>query len=388
MIYFVPNIIMMIYIILDNNYYSEFKELNIELDNWFIILYMVIQILILILIIIIFKYLSKKTFFSREKFTVIINRNRWNNLFLFILIVQWIFYFKTGVGKAGHSQTLKFAFIFNLFNLSIIFKFYYFICREKKIKYLLNIILFLCLEIGKGWTGIVFEVFLYELYFFIKNKKVYKFQIISFEIVFLILGGYAYKFLYPLKNYIRYKQILYIDFNQAMIKLVERISFFSHSLVAVQNRSIIKSLYKEQKINFLQIKGFFRTFIPSFVMQNKDFRGFNNLIMASVYPDITKTTSSNMGVLSLIVGLYESSIFELLVYIIFLSIEILIFKVIVDFFSVENDDINILFFIFLFEIFRDGNLETVFYGWPTIFIFFIILFIRKGIRIFYKEKKR
>jgi hypothetical protein len=295
-----------------------------------------------------------------------------------------VFYLKTGRGKAGASwESDKFSFIFNMFNIDFLMMIYYLNYRDQITKvYGFLILIFIANQLLHGWTGNIFIFFLFELFILIKKRK-YKKYLIFIPTIFFI-GSFFYQFIYPIKILVRYGYFEMISYGEAVIKLFERMSFFSHALVGLQNKDIIKNLYNHYGYNHTEIFGFFRPMVPSFIFKNKDFRSFGNLIMQSVYPDLPNSTSANMGFFSYFYNLINVSCMDFIIYICFFMILTFLYKLIVDMISPPPGDGNyystILVFYYFMSLFQIAALEQLYYGWFSIvytYIFFVVVGIIK-----------
>lgn len=373
--------VIMIAIILTNNYQSEFKYLDIKLNKIQIISYFFIIIFGYLLIKKIFLKSLNYRFIPNEIKYVSISTKTWDFFFLIILISQYIFFVKTGVGKLFSDKKSAYSFIFNLFSLKQFFIYYYFLCYRKSKLFYINIFGLVILEILKGWTGIIQQIFLFEMYFYLKKGKFKK--IIFYYPVVLLVGSKVYQYLYILKYKIRLGINIKINYLEAIIKLIERLTYFPHALVGIQNQEKIQKLYELYNVNFIEIKGFFRPIIPSFVMKNKDFRGINNLLMKSVYPDLGNNTSSNMGFFSCVYNLIKFGIIEYGSYLIGLILIIILIKFLSDLLgrNTQKKEADIIFYYYLFKMYTIGDLENSFYAYITVVFLFVILIFFRGIKV-------
>jgi hypothetical protein len=309
-------------------------------------------------------------FFNREKLEV----------FFFIYIIgNILFYFATGIGKAGSAwQRNPSSVLFNIFNIDLLIYIYYLGFREKiNRNFLLIVSLYFIFQLIKGWTGFILNIFVIELFYRSHKKRFFKYVLLIPFVFFL--GSLFYQFIYPLKYFIRLGYFKPISYLEASIKLFERLSFFSHSLVGIQNIEKIKELYNGYNYHHTEIIGFFKPSIPSFIFKNKDFYGFGTLLMKSVYPAV-ENTSANMGFFAYFYNLINIDFIDLLLYFCFFLILTFLYKFVLDFsdFYEPGKPYYVSFLIFLYfkNFFAISSLEHLSYGWFSIiwtYAFFILV---------------
>lgn len=359
-------------------YYGDFLNQPLRLNKNIVILY--IFMYILLFLISYFYYRKIEIKLPLKNFLFCLNKKRLNIFFTIITIIQIIFYFETGIGKAGTISRNSFSFIFNLFNLDCFFLFYYIIAREKNFLYVLNILLYISYYLIRGWTGVFYFIFIIEGSFFFDKKKLSNLYIILI-IPILILGGKIYQYLYFLKNYIRYNVSLKIDFLSGLNHLLGRLSVISNSLIGFQNADIIKKLYLEQNLQYVEIRSFFSPLLPG-ALFNKNFDILNNLIITSEYGKIPNI-SFVMGLISFIYNLYNIKVRELILWIIFFMIIFSLYiKLVMFFIKISGKkELKILIFIYILDLCNNGSLVFNNPGWFKIYFFIFIFFLLKIIRI-------
>ncbi|UYI78227.1 MAG: oligosaccharide repeat unit polymerase [Fusobacterium varium] len=377
-----------ILILKNGKYYSEFKGLNVELNKVRIITFIFLNILSYIFAYYIYFRIEKRVKLPFKNYKFILNENKLNIFFFLVIIVQIVFYIKTGIGKAGSYKRNKFSWIFNLINLDPFFLFYYIVARGKKQIYKINIVLYLFFCLIKGWTGVILTVFILEVSYFLKKRKLKNINLV-FIFPIILCGAKFYQYLYRLKFYIRLKVSLKITYLDAINHLLERLSIINHSIVGVQNADIIKKIYQEQGMKLVEIKSFFRPVLPSFLIGNKDYRNLNNLIIKSVYPNVTMRTSSGIGIWSYVYNIFNLGKIEVISWIIFFFLVVYLYIKLVCFFVKisKKKELNILIFLYFINFCNSGSLETNNYGWIRIYFLIILFFILKIIKV-YKIKKR
>lgn len=383
-----PLVINFFWILILREYRSEFpkKVINVSLTNGAIFAIFFFNITLYVLLVEIFFLLQNKRFVISKNISIYFKRKRFEMFFLFILIGKLFFLLKTGIGKAGSDWSAnKFSFIFNICNIDTLFFVYYLSFRaEINKRFVFIIILFSTLQIVSGWTGFILTIVLMEIYCNIHSKKVVKYLLLL-PCVFFI-GALAYQFIYPLKMYIRLGITENITYSEALIKLMERMSWFSHACVGVQNSDKIVDLYRNYGYNHTEIKAFFRPIIPSFIFPNKDFRSINNILMNSVYPELKGSTSSNFGQLIYLYNLIRISFSDFTLYFIFLFINTFMYKLFMDMVSPNKNQkksysSNYILFAYILSIFSVGAIEKISYGWVSIIWTYAFLFLVRIIRV-------
>ncbi len=279
------------------------------------------------------------------------------------------------IGKVGANATTSFSFLFNIIAIKQFFPIYYIICRNKYNKnYWINLILFSLLEILNGWTGFVLNIGFIELYFRVKDKKfiyrkIKRLTCIGSVFIVLVSGSFIYKFLYPLKYIVRYNNIkdivhgfeLYsLPFSDAASRLLSRISSFSHEVLAVMNMDELVYMYKNEAMMFQEIMAMFRPLVPSALMPNKYFRSLTNLVVKTVFSDLEQGTGTDFGIFNYGRALFMANPLEFMIYIILFFILFVLVSSLLHSFDNEDNDISILYLIFLMSLKYNGTLEQVF----------------------------
>lgn len=376
-----PLFINLCWIMFLHEYRSEFpkRAISVLLNNFQVFFLFFYNIVLYVLLIFIFFLLQKKRFVLSKNINIYFSRKRFEFFLLIIIIAKLVFQLKTGVGKAGSEWSHnRFSVFFNIFNIDTLFLIYYLSYRPYiNKKFIFIVVVYSAFQILSGWTGFILSLVLMEIYCNINSKKVIKYLLLL-PLLFFI-GAFAYQFIYPLKMYIRLGIVENISYSEALIKLMERMSWFSHSCVGLQNSEKIKDLYLNYGYSATEIKGFFKPVIPSFLMPNKDFRSLNNLLMNSVYPDLGNNTSANFGQLMYLYNLLKISIRDFILYFIILFLNSFLYKLFMDMVSPNKEtecsfSSNYIIFAYFNSIFSVGALENISYGWLSIIWTYIFLF--------------
>lgn len=207
-------------------------------------------------------------------------------------------------------------------------------------------------------------------------------SVISIAAIFS--GGFIYKLVYPLKFSIRlgvpYSSIKF-SYEQAVDKLVARFSNLTSQIVCTKNLESIVQLYRGNGVVFTEVRAMFRQILPSFIMHNKNFRALPNLEVQSVYNDIEVGTGSDLGILIYWRTLFHCDFAEFLIYIILFMASFIVVSSIFKAFNNDENDLSIVYFVFLLRITYNATLEQAFSSTYLNTIYAIlILIILGGIR--------
>lgn len=365
-----------------NEYVGEFSGFKLEITR--IELFSIYFISILFMVISYFIYLifkNRKIYLKK----IYVNKFKLSYFVFFILVAQIIFLYTTGVGRLLSESTSPYSPFFSAFSLSFIFPIYYFICRYSPNKkfFWLNVFLYCLLEISKGWTSFLLIFFIFELHFFFNKRINYVNQLAATFVVLIIiflLGGKVYQYVEPIKNEIRGLGYKEISFEDAISKFSSRLSYLPIAVGGYERHEKIDSLFSIDDHSFKEVVAIMRPLTPSFIMRDKDFATLNNDVLKLFYPNIRSTTSSDMGFFTysyLLFYLDPTQFFIFLMLSIFLLI---IGKLIFDSFEQFQNQLNLLWFLFLFKFFYTASLEVVFssmlgfimYIMPVMFLFGIV----------------
>ena len=382
--YIFINLYLGIMILKNQMYYGDFLYQPLKLNKEIVVLFILMNTLLFSGFYFLYKKIKIKLPLKRYSFSL--NINKLNIFFLVIIIIQILFYLKTGIGKVGTIKNNNFSFIFNLFNLDCFFLFYYIIARKKNFLYIFNTLLCITYYLMRGWTGIFLYIFIIEGSLFLNKRNLSNIYII-FIVPILVLGGKIYQYLYILKFYIRRNMIFQVTFLDGINHLLERLSIISNSLMGFQNAELIKNLYLEQNLKYVEIISFFRPFTPSFLF-DKNFKILNNLIISSVFGN-SDNNSYVIGFISYIYNLYNIGIKELVLWTIFFLVVFLLYIKLVMFFikATEKKELKILIYIYILELCNGGSLEMNNYGWPKIYFLILIFLIFGIVKVYRKNKK-
>ncbi|SDP84667.1 hypothetical protein SAMN04515624_1407 [Eubacterium maltosivorans] len=374
--------ILAVFMIQSREYVGEAKSMAIlKVSNIVIILNLIIIVVGYILLYC--YYLKTKD--KKTKFKVIVEKKKFHIFFLVLLCFSFLFFLLTDVGKAGTNNRSTFSFLFSMFSIKALFPFYYFLGREKKIIYVFNIVIFVLYRLLQGWSGFLFDIFIYELFLYCsKHKDKIKFKnikIFFYSFLALLFSGVIYQYIYGLKNYIRYEvsKINFLTFRQGLIEITNRLSFFPQATAALQNQEIIKSIYiNYSPMPLKEIIAFFRPIMPSFIMTNKIFLSINAIAKQSMVMYPIENTSLNIGIISYAISLFNADLMAGIIWIILLFVSIKAIRIIIKSLEEYQGQLDILYFILLINVYNIGSLETVIASnyIPLLFMFPVLWFLK------------
>lgn len=318
-----------------------------------------------------------------------INPSRLATIFFGLVISQLIFLTVTGVSRVGSLATSIYSPIFALLNVDSLFGFVYILTREEikpnKKYYWLIIIVYLIFKILQGWSGVIILIFFFELHLYFKSRIIKpwsRFLIILLLPLFLILpGGKVYQYVLPYKFEIRSMGIVESNYTEGVVNLVNRLTFFPIAVGVFERSDDLERNARNDKTLFREFKSFFRPLAPRFIMQNKQFRSISNLAIQVFYPNITSTTSSDLGFFMYFYSVFSSDIMDGILVSVLTAFLLLINKFIIDSFEQYRGQFNVLYFLLIIKLYYTASPEVVF-GYGSIGILFLLplLFATAAIR--------
>ena len=311
-------------------------------------------------------------------------RDRLDKLYFIFLTISWTLFVTAGVGSAVEGGKSSLGFIGAILNVRTLFPFYYVLARRKSLFYSLNILLYCGLRLSQGWTGFFWDLVLMEVlirfqYFrFNRIRKVYA-TIIPFIIIYG--GGLVYSLIYPIKQYIRFKQITFetLTIEEGVNKLLDRITFFSQSLASIQTVDLTARVYQTYSHPFGEVKAIFRPLIPGFMM-DKDFASLSLCIKQSFVDYEAEGTSLNVGIFSYGYNLMKSDFLSFIIWIILMVILFKIFSLIIR--SLDSKYKHALYFILVLNVYNLGSIETIYsYMYLTLLYMCPIFLVTRTVKI-------
>ena len=173
-----------------------------------------------------------------------------------------------------------------------------------------------------------------------------------------------YSLIYPIKQYIRFKQITFetLTIEEGVNKLLDRITFFSQSLASIQTVDLTARVYQTYSHTFGEVKAIFRPLIPGFMM-DKDFASLSLCIKQSFVDYEAEGTSLNVGI-----------------WIILMVILFKIFSLIIR--SLDSKHKHVLYFILVLNVYNLGSIETIYsYMYLTLLYMCPIFLVTRTVKI-------
>lgn len=370
--------------------YGEGVGVDLKLDTLSIILLIILQCITLSLALPVFHYTKKNRLtIGHKKLFFVLNMKKLHVFVFLLLCVQIIFSIRTGANIVGQTTTESgsaIGKILNMLKISAFMPIYYVVAREGKKIYWVNGSLWIVYQLLCGWTYIIFQVAFMELFLRLKEKPHgpvvqlgYKLSGLA-TLVAIFIGGFIYKYAWVIKNSIRYGfKVDAISYAEGIDKLLTRFTSFPLAIVSIQQHEIIAQLYQSQHINLIDLKSILRPLLPSAIMGDKGFRTTHNIIIQSMYSDVSNTTSSNYCIWLFWRDLFLSSPLDFIIYLIVVFLLLIVSKKIIYMFDNGNGNVDILYFMLIFQFFDGYSAETLFgYGYIGL-IYLIPLMMILGI---------
>lgn len=350
--------------------YGEAAYLNLKLERVELMIILALQCLTMCFAYPFFLYTKKKKIVIKgiPSYKFEIQKSKIDVFVMIILIAQILFTLQTGNGVVNGTVNSNLSFLFNIFKIQNFMPLYYMVARDtKKATYWINIVLYCIYQFCCGWSSFIMIIAFYELFLFAKYGKkdrllniIYKFNSIATIAAFGI-GGYIYKYAYSIKNSIRYGfEFPPLDYMEGLEKLVSRLTNFPISVLGVQNHAAIAELYQKQGVWNWEVLSIFRSLIPGFLMPNKTYRSFSNLVLQSLYPNLSSNTSSGYCCWIYWANILEANFFCFILFIIVTVVLLIISKKIIYAFDDGSGKVDILYFLLIFNFFNGASVESLF----------------------------
>ena len=339
--------------------------------------------------IVVFGYFYIYHFYNRTKdkktkYKIRCNVKRLDKLYFIFLIISWVLFVTAGVGSVVGGGKSSLSFIGAILNVRTLFPFYYILARRKGLFYPLNILLFCGLRLSQGWTGFFWDLMLMEVLIRFQNFRFNRIRIgyaIIIPFVIIYGGGLVYSLIYPIKQYIRFKQITFetLTIEEGVNKLLDRITFFSQSLASIQTVDLTARVYQTYSHTFGEVKAIFRPLIPGFMM-DKDFASLSLCIKQSFVDYEAEGTSLNVGIFSYGYNLMKSDFLSFIIWIILMVILFKIFSLIIR--SLDSKHKHVLYFILVLNVYNLGSIETIYsYMYLTLLYMCPIFLVTRTVKI-------
>lgn len=248
--------------------------------------------------------------------------------------------------------------------------------------FFINVLLFVLLELLKGWSGFLLTIFMFEIYFYIKRNSSSRLLKIPFlfsitlPFILLLSGGFLYKHIYILKNDIRGISVVSdnLEYIDAVEMLSDRLTNFSTAAGVYSRYDSVVDIAKLQN-EYAEIKGFFRPLVPNFIMENKSFSALNNSAMLAFFPDYRDDSSVDLGFVMYYYVLFESRVSDAFLSLFLSFFLCVVLSVIFKILSKNNQNINLLIFIMIFSLLYTSSNEMVFARGNIIILYTYAFFI-------------
>lgn len=380
------DLLQLLFILNTHILFGDFFPWEVTLSDMQIILLASLQILSYFLVYKFYFFFIKNKKLTKTYINLDKNIYKFLDYFFSFWVMVNIIYLAIGLTcPAGSYKLSRVTFIIHLLPIDILFVIYYILNRNQnnEIIYITNIILYLVLQLAKGWTGIILKIFFLEMYFRTKQKIHLKFLLLI-PIIF-ISGVVLYQFAYPLKQAIRYGLSIYIlPFSEAFVLLLNRLSMMGNMLAIFQYHSDILNLLNSfYPMNF-EILKFFRAMIPSFIATKifpleVTYYGTIGSILWIFKTGVTPLYEQFIGFGPTLVGtsylLLLRNPIELILFYLFAILVVFYTKFILDLF--RNQDIYFLLFLKLvYFVHEAGELQMAFadmFVGVTSFFFLVLL---------------
>jgi hypothetical protein len=371
--------------IISGSYTGEFKQFTLDISPFEVLILLVITVVGFLMTFFFYRYTKNiKFYFTHSKWCV--NLKRLNFFYFLLLVANIIFFIKTGVGLASGGKSSPISFIFAPLNVGVIFPIFYILCRksrENKYFFWVNAFLFSTLSLIKGWTGFLLLIAIFEIYFFLKttrNKSSIKLlMILLVPIIIFLAGGKVYQYLYTYKFEVRGMGTIELSYTDAVIHLVDRLTFFPIAVGVYEKNTEIKRLYFQDGVEYKEIQGLFRPLVPRVLMPNKEFRSLNNNSKQAFMPFLSDKTSNDIGFVMYGISLFSINFIEGLAWLIFSVMLIFFVKILLDSLEQFKGQFNLLYFLQLIKFYNTASLEVVFGNGYLYLVYIFPVFFALGI---------
>lgn len=394
-IYVIATLIIGFMTIVTRKMYGEGVGISLRQDTGTLIILLAIDVGMLLLTIPVFNLLKNVRFtisHTGRGHKLVLDQQKIHPFIFIIFILEIVFTLRTGNGVVGNTSQASgtmLSYIFNILKVNAFMPVYYIAARDTKKKlYWINIVLWLIYMILCGWSSTIMLIFFLEFYLRAKYRKsgyntalLYRASAVIAGVATLA-GGFFYKYLFAIKFTIRYGyNVAPLSYSEGLSKLILRFTSFPLAIVSWQNNDRIASLYQAQGVAYADVKSIFRSLVPGSLM-NKNFRTLNNIIIQSMYSDVTNTTSSDYPLPLFWMNLIHADLGDFIVYLMITILFLVISKKIIYWFDNGSGDVDILYFFLIFNFMSGYSIESLFgYGYMGLFYFISIMFILGIIKI-------
>lgn len=337
-----------------------------------------------------YKYRVKNRIYKRHVI-IEVNHSYFDKMMFVLLVANIIYSVSTGAGTAETYVQTSYSVIFSLLYIKSIIWVYYFSNRENYCSklFIINIILYLALQLLQGWSGVIIYLFLFEMYFYFKRKGLEenRLPIKAVPIIFLIVllaiigGGILYSYIFTIK----YKARGYNAFTnslswaQGINQLVYRLTYFNSSAKSIILKDRICNLYLQQQNPLIELEAFFRPLVPRSLMPDKLFRSMGSCIYTGTTGIYNINITDNAGIVDYGMLLLNCNVEMFIIWILLLFFCFKFTVAILRCFEEYEGQYNMLIFQIIVDLIAAGNLETQFSQTYIKLLFFIFFMWILGI---------
>ncbi|WP_157955423.1 oligosaccharide repeat unit polymerase, partial [Yersinia pestis] len=304
---------------------GDLKGVKVSLNNYELFVIAIIYQFIIFLSFLIFLIVTRYKF-TLGKYCVEIVNFKFSILLFVVLIMHIAFVSYTELVR--FLEEILISLVYISITAPVLYSFSITLLLEKMPErfFFINVLLFVLLELLKGWSGFLLTIFMFEIYFYIKRNSSSRLLKIPFlfsitlPFILLLSGGFLYKHIYILKNDIRGISVVSdnLEYIDAVEMLSDRLTNFSTAAGVYSRYDSVVDIAKLQN-EYAEIKGFFRPLVPNFIMENKSFSALNNSAMLAFFPDYRDDSSVDLGFVMYYYVLFESRVSDAFFIVCFLS---------------------------------------------------------------------
>lgn len=355
------------FFILSNGKYTgdvRTKELNLSNEK-------ILFILLLIILMYSSYYLISYLFTNKIKLKTnmkklnLTNDNYLDYFMALLLVMNILFFLKTGSGLAGGTKKVPFSFIRQIFPLQFFYYIYYCLKRKKNnALFKLLIFSFIGFNLLRGWTGHLLYFFMLELYF--RTNGFLKIITVIKILFFSLFVPMIYSLSYKLKMFIRINSIVEMGYIDSFQHLTGRLSSISNIayILEIKNELIYK--INNNLGHFSFIKESIGAIVPNRLLPFTSHDSINHFLTLIAYPT-RKGISFKTGIIGKFIPLFEINNLEGIFFIFYVIFLVLLVHFIGLFY--HNNNIEFLIFLVGINFLLGGNLSII-----TLFIYSLLIF--------------
>lgn len=331
---------------------------------------------------IVFYIVSFKDYHLKSDNKKIKDNKKLDLMIMMIIILNYYYTIRFGLGLSNNVvyQTdlihKIIAIFLNRLNMNSFF--YIYMCLQKKntTKYIINVILFVILNLLRGWSGFLLVIILILLYKKIKGRisfsKTFKLSLLSLLLIKL------YQYVDSFKYYIRIgvfgekKNII-----ESIIKFSNRLSGLYDLYFIQYYDSIYINLFEKYYSNFNFLKEHIVYLIP--LKNTTGYISSGHILQHAVYGHKIPSVNGLGGIFGILLLIYKVSKIEFIITIFIIiglyKLTLFILK------KIQNKALNFIYFYFWLNFIQSGNVSSLFVNVTNLIIFYIIYskFINKKI---------